>query len=82
MKLAANIVRIETDHVVLRALDGREWLLATRDTPGDLMRENQAVYLAHDERGYVTAIEPRTPGSLPAGTGKRIEEIRRWVESL
>lgn len=82
MSIAANIVTLEHDHVMIRSKDGREWLVALQDVPRELRLEGQSVFIEHDAEGYATAISTRTPDPLPTNIQERIDAIRLWTEAL
>ncbi|MBO9706327.1 MAG: hypothetical protein J7474_12570 [Arthrobacter sp.] len=82
MRVAASIVTIEHDHVLIRTREGHEWMLALQDVPPDLRREGQPISIEHDASGYATAITPRKPDPLPPHVQQRIDDVRRWAETL
>jgi hypothetical protein len=82
MTVAATIVTLEHDHVLIRAKDDREWYVDRRDIDPKLLREGQAVNMNHDSDGFVTSITSRKPDELPPEIRGRIEEMRSWCETL
>lgn len=82
MSIAANIVTLEHDHVLIRAKDSREWPVALEDVPPELCLEGQSVFIEHDADGYATAISMRTPDPLPDEILQRIDNICLWTQTL